>query len=75
MGVLNVLRRDAGDETIAWDPEDPDQVRNAHEQFDFLRRDGHLAYTLNKEGRRGVQVLEFDPTLERIILSPAPQGG
>ncbi len=64
-----------GDHKIIWDTEDAESVAAAKETFDRLRAKGYLAYTVKKGGDKGEIVREFDPTLEKLILSPPMAGG
>lgn len=76
MGTLAVMHREAGDQTIGWDPNSPDEIEQAQATFDSLRSKGYLAYKVNKEdGKKGEQLLKFDPTVERIIMAPPLVGG
>jgi len=73
-GMLHVLDG-TGDTKIIWDPKNPDEVENAKEQFNRLRKKGFLAYSVNKKGDKGEMITEFDPNAEKIILSPPVTGG
>jgi len=73
--VMAILDR-TGDTKLIWDCESKDEVDNARETFNRLRKKGYLAYkVVGKEGNKGEQIHEFDPDAERIILSPAMKGG
>jgi phosphoribosylformimino-5-aminoimidazole carboxamide ribonucleotide (ProFAR) isomerase len=76
MGVMAVMDRVKGDQTIGWDRNNPDEIEQAQASFDSLLAKGYLAYKVTKEGTKtGSQIKKFDPTLERIILAPALVGG
>lgn len=75
MGTLAILDRRAGDITVGWDKNNPDEIENAQATFDDMRAKGHLAYVLDKDGKKGQQIKKFDPSVERIILTPALVGG
>lgn len=75
MGTLAILDKRAGDITVGWDPNSPDEIENAQATFDDLTKKGHLAYVMTKDGKKGIQIKKFDPKHERIILAPALQGG
>lgn len=73
-GMLCVIDQ-TGDTKIMWDHSRPDEVTNAKETFDRLRKKGYLAYAVNADGKPGVVVTEFDPRLEKLILQPPVIGG
>lgn len=73
-GTLSVLDH-TGDTRIEWDEESPAEVAAAEEHFKTMLKKGYLAYTVDRQGGRGQQIREFDRTAERIIMSPALQGG
>ena len=75
MGTLAVLDREAGDITVGWDNNNPDEIENAQATFDDMRAKGHLAYKADKDGKKKEQIHKFDPAAERIILSPPLVGG
>jgi predicted glycosyltransferase len=65
-----------GDTKILWDADNKDEVDNARETFNRLKKKGYLAYTVKgKNGDKGEILKEFDPDVERIIMAPAPTGG
>ena len=65
-----------GDTKIMWDPENPDEVANARRTFeDLVHTKKMLAFSVKKSGKQGEQVKQFDPQAERLILTPALQGG
>ena len=53
MGTLAILDREAGDITIGWDKNNPDEIENAQATFDDMRAKGHMAYRVDKEGGKG----------------------
>lgn len=74
MGVMATLSR-AGDVRVIWDPGNKEEVAAAKRSFDDLTKKGHLAFAVKKTGEKGVQVREFDPEAEKIILAPPMRGG
>lgn len=65
-----------GDTKIIWDKNQPDEVDNARETFNRLKKKGYLAFKVEgKDGTKGEVVREFDPNAERMILSPPVVGG
>ena len=74
MGEMSVLGAD-GDTKIIWDPDNEDEVENAEEQFDRLRDKGFSAFSVEKRGKKGKQIREFDPDAGKIIMVPGAAGG
>ncbi len=64
-----------GDTRIIWDPEKPDEVAQAKETFDKLKKKGYLAYSVNRKGDKGEVLRDFDGDAEKMILAPATVGG
>lgn len=60
---------------IMWDPKDPTEVENARQTYNKMKAEGRIAWTVDKEGNRKEHLLEFDPKLEKMILSPPLAGG
>jgi hypothetical protein len=73
-GLLAVMDR-TGDTKVIWDRHNEAEVEAARATFDSLRSKGYLAYTVNKDGTTGEVIRAFDPTAEKIILSPPMAGG
>ena len=74
MGVMATMSR-AGDIRVMWSPDVPVEVAAAKKAFDEAIKKGHLAFAVKKSGEKGVQVREFDPEAEKIILAPPMRGG
>jgi len=64
-----------GDTKLIWEEENRDEVEAAREMFDSLKRKGYLAYAVNKKGDKGDVLDRFDPSAEKIIMSPQLKGG
>ena len=64
-----------GDTKLIWEEENRDEVEAAREMFDSLKKKGYLAYAVNKKGDKGDVLDRFDPSAERIIMSPQLKGG
>jgi hypothetical protein len=73
-GEMCVIDR-TGDTKIIWDAKNEDEVEAARATFKKLKAKGYLAYSVSKDGSKGEVLREFDPNAEKIILSPAMQGG
>lgn len=74
MGQLVVMGVE-GDVRLMWNPDNAEEVAVARRSFTDLRKKGHLAYAVKEDGKKGTQILEFDPEAEKIILAPAMRGG
>ena len=75
-GEARLLDRHAGDLQIIWDRTKPDEVATARAAFDALKAKHYTAYRVGeKKGEKGTVVRDFDPTLERLIMSPLLVGG
>jgi len=75
-GEARILDAQAGDLRIIWDRTKPDEVAAARAAFDSLKAKRYLAYRVgDKEGQKGALVRDFDPQLERLIMSPPLVGG
>jgi hypothetical protein len=74
VSTLSVLDH-TGDTRIEWDRRNRDEVAAAREMFAKMKDKRYLAYRLDADGSQGEVIREFDPTAERIIMSPQPVGG
>lgn len=70
-----VILDHTGDTKIIWDPDKQEEVEQARETFNKLRKKGYAAYSVNKRGDKGEVVREFDSDAEKLILAPAMVGG
>ena len=76
MGELRILDKDAGDLKVIWNPDNEDEVQAAQEQFDALRNKGYMAWNVGKLGRKtDNEIKEFDPDLEKMIITPPVKKG
>lgn len=73
---MAVMGRD-GDTKKVWDRTKPDEVEDAKRTFDFLVREKRYVafHVTGKDGDKGEQMREFDPSAGRMILVPALAGG
>lgn len=72
---LRIMDPKEGDLKINWDPDSPDEVELAEEQFDAAREKGMTAYAVDKKGQKTTELKEFDPKVRAIIMAPAPKRG
>jgi hypothetical protein len=76
MGELRILDPKAGDLKVIWNPDNPDEVCAAKEQFDNLRKKGYMAWNVGRLGKKGDnEITEFDPELEKMIITPPVKKG
>lgn len=64
-----------GDTKIIWDSDKAEEVDQARETFNKLKKKGYMAYKVNKKGEQGEVIREFDPDAEKMILAPQTVGG
>ena len=75
MGTLKIMGQ-KGDQKVAWDPSDKDQVSKARAKFNQLVVNmKYLAFRMGPDGKKGDQIKEFDENAGSILLIPAMQGG
>ncbi len=74
MGTISVMDR-KGDTKLIWDPDNEVETASAKRTFDDLHGKGFLAYTVEKGGKKGSVIRDFDPDAEKIILAPPMAGG
>ncbi len=71
MRVLN----HTGDLRYMWDKDKKAEVEATEKIFKEMKSKGYLAYTVDKDGEKGRVIRDFDPKLERIIMTPQMIGG
>jgi hypothetical protein len=65
-----------GDTKLIWDAENADEVENAKETFDRLKKKGYMAFEVTgKDGEKGKVMKTFNPKAERVIITPALEAG
>jgi len=65
-----------GDTKLIWDAENADEVENAKETFDRLKKKGYMAFEVTgKDGEKGKVMKTFNPKAERVIMAPALEAG
>lgn len=70
----NSMKR-AGDSKVIFDPENPDEVQVAREQFKSLIKKKFICYSVGKDGEKDKKVTKFDPKAAKYIFVPPIQGG
>jgi hypothetical protein len=75
----------SGDVKITWDPTNPEDVKNAKDHFDKLKKDGHIFFKVGDDGQKGKKVKEFDEKMAELVCEfdpkadvvsmPLPRGG
>jgi hypothetical protein len=64
-----------GDTKTVWDSRNADEVENARETFDRLKKKGYAIYKVGKKGEPGEVMHKFDPDAESMIATPRVVGG
>lgn len=75
MSRMEIMDPQLGDTKVYWDKNKPQEVENARENFDRMRKKGYAAYRMTASGSKGEQIRSFDPSAERIILGLPLHGG
>ena len=75
-GVMNIMGK-KGDEKITWDSDDPKQVLKARTAFEEYRKKGYKMFKMEDMAgqKKGEEITEFDPNVERIVAVGAMVGG
>lgn len=77
-GSLHVLDH-TGDTALAWDTADTASVEEVRARFnELIKAQGCAAFATTRDdvrGLTGTQIRDFDPALERIIITRPLQGG
>lgn len=61
-----------GDERLAWDPTDLDQLKEARDKFYDLIDKGHVAFAVDPrsgEANKGRKLVRFDPNAGEIVFT------
>lgn len=74
MGVMRIPDQ-TGHTDHRWDPDDADSVEIAEKMFDDMKKKGYLAYTLDKEGKKGALIASFNKDLAVIHYAKKVVGG
>lgn len=64
-----------GDTRLMWDKSKAGEVAHAEKRFNELKALRYLAYKVKKDGTQGEVLQKFDPSAERIIMTPPMVGG
>lgn len=73
--TMSVMHPDHGDLKVIWNPDEPDEVASAREQFDAMKKKGYVAYRVDRAGDKAEVMNSFDPDAKAIILAPFVAGG
>lgn len=72
--VMQVMDH-TGDTKKTWNPDNRDEVDDARQSFNRLKKKGYIAYRVDGDGGKAAIMTEFDPTAASMILAPAMRGG
>lgn len=65
-----------GHTEVTWDPEDEVETQHARQTFmDMVGTRRFLAFRADEGGGTPTQIRDFDPTAEKILLTPPMVGG
>jgi len=70
-----IVLNNEGDVRVTWSPIKPTEVEAAHKMYDDLRAKGYAAFSVKESGAKNELITEFDPGLEKIIMTPRIVGG
>ena len=73
MGVFTVLEK-SGDDSIVWDADDPNQVKDAKKQFKEFIDAGYKIFTVGKKGKQTI-AKEFDAKTEEFLVVKTTKKG
>ena len=74
MGKMYLLYED-DNQKLFWDESSPEEIAVAQSRFKQYLKEGYLACRIERDGNRGVQIVEFDPKAQEIILVSMVEGG
>lgn len=74
MGELAIIDT-SGDTKLYWDIDNEIEISAAKKTFKRLKKQGYIAYVLEKFNRKGDILHTFDPSAGRIIMVPGVEGG
>lgn len=72
---FQVMDQKAGDYKIIWNRHKDDEVKQARQSFDNLKKKGYSAYSVSDDGEKKDKITEFDENAERIIMVPPVRAG
>lgn len=70
-----VILDQTGDTKVIWDKGNQDEVDAARSTFSDLKKKGYMAYSVKEDGDKKKIIHEFDPSAEKLILTPPLRGG
>lgn len=73
--ILFRVLSDEGDTRLVWDRREAAQVKEAYQRFRELLDEGHTAYVVRSDGKKGSKLDEFDPLHEEILMVPKTMPG
>jgi len=60
--------------TVVWDSRNTEEVKKARRKFEEYMKKGRIAFAVTPENRK-IQIYNFDPKLEKIIMVTLVEGG
>ncbi|MDI7261306.1 MAG: hypothetical protein QME90_15490 [Thermodesulfobacteriota bacterium] len=74
MGWLKILRENK-EEKFSWNPDSEGETEAARKRFEHYLKRGFIACKMIDQGKKGVQLSEFDPEAEEIFMLGLADGG
>ena len=74
IGTMRIMDH-RGDTKLMWDSDRSDEVSTARRTFGDLKKKGYVAFRVDPGGERGVLMSDFDPSAQKMILTPPLSGG
>jgi hypothetical protein len=62
-----------GDVKLSWNPENPDEVKNARDHYETLKKSNHIFFKVGADGSKGKKVREFDGALGDLVCEFDPK--
>lgn len=62
-----------GDVKISWDPSNPEDVKNAKDHFEKLKKTGHLFFRIEADGKKGSKVKKFEDGMGELVCEFDPK--
>lgn len=72
---MRIMDVNKGDIKHIWDSEKPEEVEIARDLFRSTRKRGYRAYRVDTKGKQTIEMKDFDPEAQAMILAPFVSGG
>jgi len=75
MAMLHIIDKVHGDKRIQWEPENKKDLKKVEKILKEKLKDGWLAYGYKVGKKIAEQIRKFDPSFDRIVVTPPFAGG